>query len=302
MSTIPGLIVRLQSGFYTVQTDLGLLECHLRGRLKKSPRSGDIAALGDRVEVELSGPGRGMIAAVMERTRALSRLAPTPRGIYHQIIIANPDQAVFIFACARPAPHPGMLDRFLVISEKQGIPPLVVANKVDLVGDETARLLFGRYSRLEYSVVYTSARSGQGVDQLRQQLLGKISVFAGPSGAGKSTLLNRLLPNLDLAAREVSRATSKGRHTTVWREMYPLAGGGYVADTPGLKALALWDIEAEELDGYFPEMRPLVASCQFNDCSHVHEPGCAVLAAVADGRIHPERYESYLRMRFGEQE
>ena len=302
MSTIPGLIVRLQSGFYTVQTDLGLLECHLRGRLKKSPRSGDIAALGDRVEVELSGPGRGMIAAVMERTRALSRLAPTPRGIYHQIIIANPDQAVFIFACARPAPHPGMLDRFLVISEKQGIPPLVVANKVDLVGDETARLLFGRYSRLEYSVVYTSARSGQGVEQLRQQLLGKISVFAGPSGAGKSTLLNRLLPNLDLAAREVSRATSKGKHTTVWREMYPLAGGSYVADTPGLKALALWDIEAEELDGYFPEMRPLVASCQFNDCSHVHEPGCAVLAAVADGRIHPERYESYLRMRFGEQE
>ena len=302
MSTIPGLIVRLQSGFYTVQTDLGLLECHLRGRLKKSPRSGDIAALGDRVEVELSGPGRGMIAAVMERTRALSRLAPTPRGIYHQIIIANPDQAVFIFACARPAPHPGMLDRFLVISEKQGIPPLVVANKVDLVGDETARLLFGRYSRLEYSVVYTSARSGQGVEQLRQQLLGKISVFAGPSGAGKSTLLNRLLPNLDLAAREVSQATSKGKHTTVWRELYPLADGGYVADTPGLKALALWDIEAEELDGYFPEMRPLVASCQFNDCSHVHEPGCAVLAAVADGRIHPERYESYLRMRFGEQE
>ena len=296
------MIVRLQSGFYTVQTDLGLLECHLRGRLKKSPRSGDIAALGDRVEVELSGPGRGMIAAVMERTRALSRLAPTPRGIYHQIIIANPDQAVFIFACARPAPHPGMLDRFLVISEKQGIPPLVVANKVDLVGDETARLLFGRYSRLEYSVVYTSARSGQGVDQLRQQLLGKISVFAGPSGAGKSTLLNRLLPNLELAAREVSQATSKGKHTTVWRELYPLADGGYVADTPGLKALALWDIEAEELDGYFPEMRPLVASCQFNDCSHVHEPGCAVLAAVADGRIHPERYESYLRMRFGEQE
>ena len=302
MSTIPGLIVCLQSGFYTVQTELGLLECHLRGRLKKAPRSGDLAALGDRVEVELSGPGRGMIAAVMERTRALSRLAPTPKGMYHQIIIANPDQAVFIFACARPAPHAGMLDRFLVISEKQGIPPLIVANKIDLVGEETARLLFGRYSRLEYPVVYTSARSGQGVEQLRQQLLGKISVFAGPSGAGKSTLLNRLLPNLDLAAREVSQATSKGVHTTVRREMYPLAGGGYVADTPGLKALALWDIEAEELDGYFPEMRPLVASCQFNDCSHVHEPGCAVLAAVADGRIHPERYESYLRMRFGEQE
>ena len=302
MATIPGLIVRLQSGFYTVQTDLGPLECHLRGRLKKAPRSGDIAALGDRVEVEHTGSGRGMIAAVVKRTRALSRLAPTPKGMYHQIIIANPDQAVFVFACARPAPHPGMLDRFLVITEKQGIPPLIVANKIDLVGEETARLLFGRYSRLDYPVVYTSARSGQGVEQLRQELLGRISVFAGPSGVGKSTLLNQLLPELDLAAQEVSQATTKGVHTTVRREMYPLAEGGYVADTPGLKALALWDIEAEELDGYFPEMRPLVASCQFNDCSHVHEPGCAVLAAVGDGRIHPERYESYLRMRFGEQD
>ena len=243
-----------------------------------------------------------MIAAVVKRTRALSRLAPTPKGMYHQIIIANPDQAVFVFACARPAPHPGMLDRFLVITEKQGIPPLIVANKIDLVGEETARLLFGRYSRLDYPVVYTSARSGQGVEQLRQELLGRISVFAGPSGVGKSTLLNQLLPELDLAAQEVSQATTKGVHTTVRREMYPLAEGGYVADTPGLKALALWDIEAEELDGYFPEMRPLVASCQFNDCSHVHEPGCAVLAAVGDGRIHPERYESYLRMRFGEQD
>jgi len=302
LATIPGLIVRLQSGFCTVQTDLGPLECHLRGRLKKAPRSGDIAALGDRVEVEHTGPGRGMIAAVVKRTRALSRLAPTPKGMYHQIIIANPDQAVFVFACARPAPHPGMLDRFLVITEKQGIPPLIVANKIDLVGEETARLLFGRYSRLDYPVVYTSARSGQGVEQLRQELLGRISVFAGPSGVGKSTLLNQLLPELDLAAQEVSQATTKGVHTTVRREMYPLAEGGYVADTPGLKALALWDIEAEELDGYFPEMRPLVASCQFNDCSHVHEPGCAVLAAVGDGRIHPERYESYLRMRFGEQD
>jgi ribosome biogenesis GTPase len=127
-------------------------------------------------------------------------------------------------------------------------------------------------------------------------------VFAGPSGVGKSSLLNAVQPGLGLAAREVSRATLKGRHTTVVRQMFPLEGGGYVADTPGLKALALWDIEPEEIDAYFPEMRELVALCQFSDCTHRQEPGCAVLAAVEAGEVNPERYRSYLRMRMGETE
>ena len=138
--------------------------------------------------------------------------------------------------------------------------------------------------------------------ELREMLVSKLSVFAGPSGVGKSSLLNDIQPGLGLAARQISQATSKGRHTTVVRELFPLKGGGYVADTPGLKALALWDIEPEELDGYFPELRHLVAQCQFNDCTHVHEPGCAVQAAVAEGCVHPERYQSYLRMRFGEED
>jgi ribosome biogenesis GTPase len=302
VTAIPGLITRLQSGFYTVQTQDGARVCHLRGRLKKGQRSGDVAALGDHVLVTAIAPGRGMIEEIGERQRALSRTAPTPRGEYQQIIIANPDQAVFIFACARPAVHFGMLDRFLVITEKQGIPALIVANKVDLVGLEAARLLFDHYTPLGYPVVYTSVKAGMGFDELHAYLAGKISVFAGPSGAGKSSILNVLLPDLQLKSQEVSRATTKGRHTTVRRELYPLPGGGYVADTPGLKALALWDIEAEELDGYFPEMHGLVADCQFNNCTHVHEPGCAVLAATKAGQIHPERYQSYLRMRFGESE
>jgi ribosome biogenesis GTPase len=129
-----------------------------------------------------------------------------------------------------------------------------------------------------------------------------VSVLAGPSGAGKSSLLNAIQPDLGLLAREVSQATSKGRHTTVVREMFPLEEGGYVADTPGLKALALWDIEPEELDGYFPELRELVADCQFSDCTHLHEPGCAVKAALRAGSIHPERYHSYVRMRLGEED
>jgi ribosome biogenesis GTPase / thiamine phosphate phosphatase len=302
VTAIPGLIIRLQSGFYTVQTQDGPQVCNLRGRLKKGKRSGDVAALGDHVLVTPIAPGRGMIEEIVQRQRALSRTAPTPRGEYQQIIIANPDQAVFIFACARPSARFGMLDRFLVISEKQGIPAVIIANKVDLVSLETARVLFGHYTRLGYPVVYTSVKSGDGFDELHGYLAGKISVFAGPSGVGKSSLLNVLLPDLRLKEQEVSQATTKGKHTTVVRELYPLPGGGYVADTPGLKALALWDIEAEELDGYFPEMHPLVADCQFNNCTHVHEPGCAVLAAVEAGQIHPQRYQSYLRMRFGESE
>ena len=300
MDPLNGLIVRSQSGFYEVQTDQGRYACRLRGRLKKGPRVGDIIAIGDRVQITPLGGGGGVIEAIEPRAHMLSRMAPTPRGEYQQIIIANPDQAIFVFSCARPAPHLGMLDRYLVIAEKQSLPALIVANKVDLVEKAEADELFGHYLPLGYPVIYTSAKSGQGIDELFKALMGKISVFSGPSGVGKSTLLNRLIPDLDLHAREISRATSKGRHTTVVREMYPLENGGYVADTPGLKALALWDIEPEELDGYFPEMRVRVTQCAYNDCMHLQEPGCAVLAAVEAGEIHPGRYQSYVHMRLGE--
>jgi ribosome biogenesis GTPase len=302
LSTVNGLIVRSQSGFYTVETDSGPLVCRLRGRLKKGPRLGDIVAVGDRVLITLLGRGEGVIESIEPRRRFLVRLAPTPRGEYRQIIIANPDQAVFVFACAQPAPRLGMLDRFLVIAEKQGLPALIVANKVDLVGQDRAAALFDHYGSLGYALIYTSARQASGLDQLRQQLTGKISVLAGPSGAGKTSLLNALQPGLGLSVREVSQATRKGKHTTVVRELFPLEGGGYIADTPGLKALALWDIRAEEVDGYFPELRSLVKNCQFSNCTHTHEPGCAVLDAVAQGSVHPERYNSYIRMRQGQEE
>ena len=297
-----GLIIRSQSGFYTVETGQGVLTCQLRGRLKRGPRLGDIAAVGDRVQVSRLDRERGMIESVEARQRMLVRMAPTPHGLYQQIIIANPDQAVFVFACADPAPRLGMLDRFLVIAEKQNIPCLIVANKVDLVGLETARSLFEHYPPLGYPVVYTSARRAQGVEELRKILTGKISVFAGPSGVGKTSLLNALQPGLGLVVRETSQATSKGKHTTVVRQLFPLEGGGYIGDTPGLKALALWDIQSHELDGYFPELRTLVDQCQFSDCTHIHEPGCAVQAAVAQGQVHPSRYASYCRMRSGQEE
>jgi ribosome biogenesis GTPase len=194
-----------------------------------------------------------------------------------------------------------MLDRFLVIAEKQEIPAVIVANKVDLVGQEAAEAIFDIYSELGYPIIYTSAKTGQGVEELRAVLTGKISALAGPSGVGKSSLLNAMQPGLGLEVDEVSQALNKGVHTTVVRQLFPLADGGYVADTPGWKSLALWDTEPEEIDGYFPELRELVPHCQFSDCTHTHEPGCAVLEAVEKGNVYQERYESYLRLRAGEE-
>jgi ribosome biogenesis GTPase len=301
LETFPGLIIRAQSGFFTVQTTTGVFTCQLRGRLKQGRRVGDIAAVGDRVDISPVNGNSGMIEEIETRTKALVRLDPRPQGVYQQVILANPDQAVFVFACARPEPRLRMLDRFLVIAEKQGVPALIVANKVDLVEPHQAGDLFGHFPALGYPVIYSSVKQRLGLDELHEHLKGKITCLAGPSGVGKSSLLNAIQPGLGQAVREVSSAVNKGKHTTVVRELFPLEGGGYVADTPGMRSLALWDTYPEELDGYFPELASRIDGCQFNDCSHTHEPGCAILAAVETGEVNKARYESYLRLRGGEE-
>lgn len=295
-----GIVIRSQSGFFTIDTGNGTVVARLRGKLKQGRAVGDLVTVGDWVEFSRQDEGEGMIELIKERESQLSRLAPPARGDYEQILIANLDQAVFVFACADPAPRFRMLDRFLIIAEEQMIPAVIVANKIDLVNRRLAKQLFGHYPKIGYPVIYTSAKKKQGITKLKRQLKDKISIFTGPSGAGKSSLLNAIQPELGLQVSTVSKATRKGRHTTVVREMFQLKGGGYVADTPGLKALALLDIEPEELDGYFPEIRILVADCKFRSCTHTNEPGCAVLLALEDGKIHPERYESYIRLRFGD--
>ena len=301
-----GLILKAQSGFFTVRTEAGDFVCQVRGRLKQQRGASDLVALGDRVTISAQPDGRGMIESIEPRRTALTRKAPTGYGRggvrageveREQVIIANPDQAVFVFASAQPAPRLGALDRFLVMAEAAQLPAVICANKVDLVTRDQAETVFGIYPPLGYRVIYTSAKAGIGLEELRACLTGKLSVLAGPSGVGKSSLLNAVQPGLGLRAREVSQATQKGRHTTVFPELLPLEAGGYVADTPGLRALALWDIEPDELDGYFVEIKPLVAECAFNNCTHLTEPGCAVRAAVESGRIARSRYESYCRLR-----
>lgn len=305
--TLPGLIVKAQSGFFWVRTEAGEVICRLRGRLKRQRRATDLATIGDRVKISRLPDGTGMIEEVLPRERVLSRRAPGERGRSgrhaaagaEQVIVANPDQVVVVFACAEPRPRLPMLDRFLVTAEANRLPTVICANKLDLVPPEQCQAHFDLYARLGYRVLYTSAQTGFGLDELRAALAGRLSVLTGPSGVGKSSLLNALEPGLGLRARAVSQATFKGRHTTVYSELLPLAGGGYMADTPGIRALSLWDIEPEEVDAYFVEIGPLVAQCEFSDCTHTHEPGCAVRQAVAEGRVAESRYESYLRIRAG---
>lgn len=296
--------MNMRSGFYQVLLEDGReITCHPRGKLKLvRPESfrEDRIAMGDIVLVSEQVDGNAALEEVLPREHALIRSAPDSRGEYKQILLANPDQVLLVFACAQPEPHLRMLDRFLVICERQQIPALIIANKVDLVGMEKALELFSLYSDLHYEVLYTSVKQNLGIDNLRLALHGKLSGLVGPSGVGKSSLLNAVQPELGLAVNHVSESTDKGRHTTVARQLFPLNEGGFVADLPGIRMLSLWDIAAEELDGYFPEIREHVADCQFSNCTHTNEQSCAVKTAVANGQITPQRYESYLHMRFGE--
>ena len=304
-----GLIIKEQSGFYWVEAADGkVYMCQLRGRLKEAAKSSDIAAIGDRATISLRREeGTEALAGVIEklapRKSVLSRAARTSgkRGAgqaeREQVIVANADRALFVLAAAQPSPNMKMLDRLLVTGEKSKIASLVIViNKIDLRDAAGTDAQFAPYERMGYRVLKTSALRGDGMDELRGLLRQGISVFTGPSGVGKTSLLNRMQPGLARSVKSVGRVSSEGVHTTRDSALVRL-GGGYVADTPGLRSIAVWDIEPDELDAYYIDIAPYVLDCKFGNCTHATEPDCAVRRAVAAGHITRRRYRNYLDLR-----
>ena len=291
----PGRVLSAAGGVYDVELDdRTVIQASLRGRLKLEQRTGDKVVAGDRVQIERDAGG-ATIEAVEPRRTELARRAPgRSRGA--KVVVANPDQLVAVFAVTHPAPNPRLLDRFLVTAEVNGLPAVVVANKTDLLAEGESSSVFAAQERAGYRVLHTSIRTGTGLEELRALLCGNTSVLTGPSGVGKSSLLNAIEPGLSLSVGAVSSAVGKGRHTTVTSRLIPLACGGYVADTPGLRELGLWEVSAGELADAFPEFREHADACRFSPCSHSHEPGCAVAAAVRKGRIAEERHASYVAL------
>ncbi len=296
-----GLVIHARSGRHEVQDGQEIVFCRTAGRLKRERLDTDLIATGDWVRWRRTGPDEGVIEEVLPRRTQLNRRRPGPGRVpFEQVIVANPDQAVFIFSIREPEPHFRLLDRLLVIAEANDLPVLICAHKADLASRKEARHLFEGYDKIGYPVLYTSTVTGQGVRHLRQKLQDRLSVLCGPSGSGKSSLLNTVEPQLGLATQQISESTGKGRHTTVSARLWPLRQGGYVADTPGLREAGFYEIDRDELSWYFVEFRPYLSDCRFSSCTHTHEPGCAVIAAVEAGKIGPERHDSYCRLFAGE--
>ena len=285
-STVEGRVLRIAGGSYRVEVGDEVVPCVLAGRLKQEGE--DRVAVGDRVRVETLPDGPDRIADILPRRSKLARRAAAAEA--EQIIAVNLDQLAAVFAVSRPEPDLAMLDRLLVLAELNGLDAFVVANKTDL-GPPRA---FDLHAAAGYDVLPTSAEEESGLDDLRERLAGRVSVFAGPSGAGKSSLLNAVLPGLERRVGEVSEpGGGRGRHTTVNATLLPLPDGGYVADTPGLQYLTLWKMPPDEMAAAFPEFRPMLGACRFNDCRHLEEPGCAIRQALERGEVAERRYRSY---------
>lgn len=320
MSERDGVVMKGTGGVYQVRADDGeLFDVSLRGRLKHdSGREGKRdperetmrrvgrlegaerplkLAVGDRVMISSDASETSWaIDEIYPRRSKLARRAPGgARG--ERVVIANLDQVIVVFAAAKPEPHPRMLDRFLVIAEANGLAARIVINKCELANERDIRKRFHEFTDAGYPLHLTSVVAGVGLEELRAEVGGRNSALTGPSGVGKSSLMNTLFPGLDLRTAEISESVNKGRHTTVGAVMHALPGGGFVADTPGLREVGLWGIDVAGLGQCFPELRPLLEGCRFADCTHLVEPGCAIRDAVADGRVSRGRYESYIKLR-----
>lgn len=295
------IVMEGTGGVWRVRTPDGAEhDAALAGRLKQELKGHVKLAVGDHVTVEPDERASAWrITGIEPRTSVLSRREPGGR-YGERIVAANIDQVLVVFAIASPEPHPRMIDRFLVIAEANDLRAHVVLNKVDLArSEDEVEALARRFAGAGYPVHRTSVKRGDGLEEMRRELHGRVTAVAGPSGVGKSSLLNALHPELGLRTQEVSASVNKGRHTTVGAKLIALPDGdeGYLVDTPGLREVGLWGLQRDALDQCFPEFAPYLGECRFQDCTHSIEPACAVRAAVDAGTVDASRYESYLKLR-----
>ena len=291
-----GLVIKNTGSWYTVLTDDGqLLQCKVKGNFRlKGIRSTNPVAVGDRVTVD----GEGWITEIDDRRNYIIRKSINLSKQSH-IIAANVDQALLVVTVNYPQTSTTFIDRFLASAEAYRVPVILVFNKTDLLTADEAhyqQMLITLYQTVGYECRVISAETGEGVGELKTLLPGKITLLSGNSGVGKSTLINRLVPGVNLRTAEISDAHNTGQHTTTFSEMIRLEGGGWVVDTPGIKGFGTFDMEPEELTSYFKEIFRFSQDCRFSNCTHTHEPGCAVLKALEDHYISQSRYQSYLSM------
>ncbi len=291
-----GTVVCATGSWFEVLAGGERVRCRIRGRLRlKGVRSTSPVVVGDRVRCECDECGENTISAVEPRRNYVIRRASNLSRESH-IIAANIDQALLTVTLRHPETAPEFVDRFLVTCEAYKVPVTILLSKCDLQQPDEIAAFRAVYESIGYDVLEVSATAGTGIAEVKQLLRDKTTLISGNSGVGKSTLIRTIDPALDIRTGEISRSHDKGRHTTTFSTMYPLAGGGAVIDTPGIKGFGLIDIDEGELWHYFPEMMRTGRDCRFYNCTHTHEPGCAVAAAVAQGDISPMRYESYLKM------
>ncbi len=280
-----GKIIKGIAGFYYVNVvEFGVYECKAKGIFRKEKQK---PLVGDNVEIEVLDEETmtGNITALLPRKNELIRPA-----------VANIDQALVVFAVTRPSPHFNLLDRFLVMMERQDIPVVLCFNKEDIAEDEQVEKLRSVYEGCGYPCVFTSALEERNIEKIKELLKGKTTVIAGPSGVGKSSLINILNPDAKMETGDISSKIERGKHTTRHSELFTISQDSYIMDTPGFSSLYVNDFEKEELKYYFPEFDPYEGTCRFLGCDHVHEPDCAVKAAVEAGEIHEIRYKDYLEM------
>jgi ribosome biogenesis GTPase len=296
------LVYKSTGSWYQVKNEEGqAFSARLAGKLKLDGiTSTNPVAVGDWVEIDSEAEENNIIISkIHERRNYINRVSPHNKNMHH-IVAANLDQSLLFATLKDPKTSLGFIDRFLVISEAYHVPAIIVFNKADLFKKKEAdkfELIKKIYEPIGYTVCLMSIEKGEGVKEVEALLKDKTTLLSGHSGVGKSTFINYLFPHFNLKTTEVSEWSGKGMHTTTFAEMFDLPFGGKIIDTPGIREMGLVDISKQELSHYYPEMRALIQDCQFNNCTHLHEPGCAVKEAVNDGRIYEERYLSYLNMR-----